>query len=187
MTDTDVTSLLDMAGAGDPDAREKLVGLLYTELRRLAGSLMRGERAHHTLQPTALVHEAWLRLLGAECRWESRAHFFGAAAQAMRRVLVDAARTRLARKRGGGAARVTFDDLQVGVEDSNSEVLALHEALMVLERSQPRVGRVIELRYFVGLSLEETAAAMDVPVATVRREWFYGRAWLADRLRAPQS
>lgn len=183
MTAINVTRLLEQASEGNDQAREDLAQALYGELRRLAGGLMRRERAHHTLQPTALVNEAWLRLAGAECEWENRAHFFGAAAQAMRRILVDAARTRLAEKRGGDAVRVTFEDFQMGVEDQSTEVLALHEALEKLEDEQPRVARVIELRYFVGLSLEETAEAMSVPVATVRREWYYGRAWLADRIR----
>lgn len=186
MNAIDVTRLLEQAGKGDAHAREDLTQAVYGELRRLAGGLMSRERAHHTLQPTALVNEAWLRLAGAEREWENRAHFFGAAAQAMRRILVDAARTRLAAKRGGDAVRVTFEDFQMGVEDQNTEVLALHQALARLEADQPRVARVIELRYFVGLSLEETAEAMSIPLATVRREWFYGRAWLADQMRSTE-
>lgn len=178
----DVTKLLERAGAGDRAAMDELAGTLYNELRHLAAGLMRRERAGHTLQATALVNEAWMRLAGSEFQWENRAHFFGAAARAMRRILVDSARQRLAEKRGGDAARVTFEDLNVQCETPGSDVLALNEALEQLEQEQPRAARVVELRYFVGLSVEETAEAMDLSAATIKREWLYARAWLADQL-----
>ncbi len=183
MESADVTALLVAVRGGDSDARDTLIGQLYGELRRLASSLLRSERPGHTLQPTALVHEAFLRLVPAEDEWENRAHFFGAAARAMRQVLVEHARRRLAEKRGGQAERVTFDDLQVQIEDPRLDLLALDEALTALLEVDARLVRVVELRYFTGCNLAETARILGVSTATVKRDWFYARAWLYERLR----
>jgi len=143
---------------------------------------MRRERGYRTLQPTALVHEAYLRLAGSGSRWENRAHFFGAAASAMRRILVEQARHRLSQKRGGELQRVTFKDLDVQVEDPQLDLIAMDEALTALAAVDERLVRVVELRYFAGCSLEETAALLETATATVKRDWTYARAWLYDYL-----
>ncbi len=182
-----MTSLLAAVRGGDTRARDTLIGELYGELRRLASSLMRAERPGHTLQPTALVHEAFLRLVPGGGQWENRAHFFGAAARAMRQVLVEHARRRLAEKRGGQAQRVTFADLEIQVEDPRLDLLALDEALTALSEVDPRLVRVVELRYFAGCDLAETARILDVSPATVKRDWIYARAWLYERLGVTRS
>jgi RNA polymerase sigma-70 factor, ECF subfamily len=176
----DVTELLKAVNQGDHQAQEQLIAALYRELQRLAASLMSKERAEHTLQPTALVNEAYLRLIQGSPRWSDRAHFFGAAARAMRRVLVEHARRRSARKRGAGARRVTFGDLEVEAEDSSIDLMALDEALEALRGEDPRLVDVVELRYFAGFSIEQTAELLDVSPATVKRHWLYARAWLYD-------
>lgn len=182
MADSEITILLEQVNQGDEQAFDQLIRALYAELRRLSAGLMRREAPGHILQPTALINEALIRLLQGEARWENRAHFFGAAAQAMRRILVDHARTRSALKRGGEARRVTFDDLAVAAEDRGADVLALDEALRSLEREDARLARVVELRYFAGCSIEETAQLLEVSPATVKRDWVYARAWLFARM-----
>jgi RNA polymerase sigma factor (TIGR02999 family) len=175
-----VTRLLERASAGDAAARATLFDVLYHELRRLAEAAMRAERANHTLQPTALVHEAFLRLAGNQGRFASRAHFLGVAAGAMRRVLVDHARGRNAQKRGRGATLITVDDLddlpQPVTEDV--DLVVLDDALSRLSLLDARQGRIVELRFFGGLSVEETAAVVGVSERTVKREWQLSRAWL---------
>ena len=145
---------------------------------------MRREAAGHTLQPTALVHEVFLRMVGpAAVSWESRAQFFGIAGRCMRRVLVDHARARLAAKRGGAAGSITLSDFDALAEEPEPEVLALHEALEKLEATDPELSRVVELRYFGGLTIDETATALEISPATVKREWAVARAWLRRELR----
>jgi RNA polymerase sigma factor (TIGR02999 family) len=174
-----ITQLLLDWSRGDRAAFDELVPIVYGELRRLARHYMRGERGGHTLQTTALVNEAYLRLVGHEnIEWQSRGHFFGVAAQAMRRVLVDHARARGYQKRGGGAVRVTLEEGALVVAARAEEVVALDEALARLEALDPRKARVVELRFFAGLSHEETAAALGVAEVTVRREWRTAKAWL---------
>jgi RNA polymerase sigma-70 factor (ECF subfamily) len=184
MESNDCVSLLGEVNAGDARAFESLVSLVYGDLRRMAASLMRGRVDGRTLQPTALVHEAWLRLMQGEIRWESKAHFFGAAAKAMRQVLISEARRRSAQKRAGRMVRITFSDLAVQTEEPQLDLLALDEAMNALALVDERFVRVIELRYFGGLNLEETAQVTGCSLATVKRDWAYARAWLYDRMSA---
>lgn len=184
-----VTQLLAAWGAGDREALDALLPAVYAELRRQAQRALRREAAGHTLQPTALVHEAYLRLVSQQpVRLESRAQFFGIAARCMRQVLVDAARTRQAAKRGGGAQAVTLsavDAAGAGASagaDDDVDVLALEEALERLAAMDPEQARLVELRYFAGLTLDETAAALGVSTATVSREWAVARRWLRREL-----
>ena len=187
MTEPSVTQLLDAVRAGDGEAREHLIDRLYGELRQLAAARLRRERPNHTLQPTELVNEAFLRLGPEELRFDNRGHFFAAAARAMRRVLVEHARKRSAEKRGGLAARVTFEELLVPSADPGLDVLDLDAAISALEAQDPRLARVVELRYFVGLSIPETAVAMETSPATVKRDWTYARAWLYERMMEPDT
>ena len=174
-----VTGLLARASAGDAHATGELFPLVYDELKRLASQHLRNERANHTLQPTALVHEAYLRLVGPEdVAWENRAHFFGAAAQAIRRILTDHARAKGRQKRDPGGARVALEGLALAQPEVSDDVLALSEALDRLAAFDAQKARVVELRYFGGLSLEETARAMGVSVPTVSRYWEFARVWL---------
>lgn len=175
---TQVTQLLLRAEAGDRDATDRLFPLVYDELRRLAGGMMRHERGSHTLQATALVHEAYFRLVGdPHAGWESRAHFFGAAATAIRRILVDHARSKNRDKRGGGWDRVPLPD---GAADQTPtlDLLALDEALEKLAHADPRMARLVELRFFVGLTVAEAAASLGISEATAVREWQLARVWL---------
>jgi RNA polymerase sigma factor (TIGR02999 family) len=175
----EVTALLRKVGAGNQAAFDALFPLVYAELRRVAAREMRSERQGRTLQTTALVHEAYLRLLkDASLSFESRAHFLGIAARAMREILIERSRARAARKRGGQAVRVTLDDLVVRTPEPSIDVLALDEALQRLAKLDQRHARVVELRYFGGLSVQETAAAMALSPATVKRAWTLARAWL---------
>jgi len=183
----DVTRLLEQWNAGDGEALNALVAEVYAELRRIAGGLLQGERSDHTLQPTALVHEAYVRLTGIrEMRIENRRHFYGAAATAMRRVLVEHARHRNAEKRGGGEAiRVPLDEaINAGI-DMRADFERLDDALGALEKLVPAKARVVELRYFVGLSIEETADVLEVSPATVKRDWAFARAWLLREFDGP--
>jgi RNA polymerase sigma factor (TIGR02999 family) len=166
----------------NPDSFETLVSLAYGELRVMARSLMRNQRPGHTLQTTALVHEAYLRLNRGATDFESRAHFFGAAARAMRQVLIGHARAHNATKRAGAVRRVTFGDLAVQAEDPDLDLFCVDEALSALEALDSRLCRIIELRYFAGLTLEEIAELTGTSVATVKRDWSYARAWLFDFL-----
>jgi RNA polymerase sigma factor (TIGR02999 family) len=184
MESDDCTRLLEEVNAGDVRAFESLVSDVYAELRQMARSLMRGQIDGHTLQPTALVNEAYLRLAQGETRWDSKAHFFGAAAQAMRQVLIDEARRRSAQKRAGNAVRVTFSELSVQAEEPQLDLLALDEAMTALAHLDDRFTRVLELRYFGGLSLEETAQVTGYSLATVKRDWAFARAWLYERMNS---
>jgi RNA polymerase sigma factor (TIGR02999 family) len=181
-----VTSLLGRIRRGDGDAFNELFPLVYAELRRIAAREMRRERSGRTLQTTALVHEAYLRLLkDASLSLDNRAHFLGVAAHAMREILIERARARAAQKRGGGALRVTLDESVSPAPDVSIDVLALDEALQRLARLDNRHAQVVELRYFGGLSVEETAAALNLSPATVKRAWTLARAWLFRELGGP--
>ena len=174
-----VTKLLHDWKNGDPEALNRLAPLIYQELRRLADSYLRNERAAQTLQPTALVHDLYLRLVGGELPdWQSRAHFFGIAAHRMRQILVEHARRRHASKRGGGAEPVTFDEMVCFAPQRSSDIIALDEALNSLATFDERKCKVIELRYFAGLSMEQIAEALGISVATVGREQRLAEAWL---------
>jgi RNA polymerase sigma factor (TIGR02999 family) len=175
----DVTSLLIAWGEGDESALAVLVPRVYAELHRLAHHQLRGERHAQTLQTTALVNEAYLRLVDTRrVRWESRAHFLGVAAQAMRRILVDAARARGARKRGGGVPLVSLDEAPPKAFERDRSLVALDDALTALAKVDARKSRVVELRYFAGLSVDDTAAVLRVSPETVQREWRTAKAWL---------
>ena len=181
----DATQLRQAIERGDPDAAAELLPLVYDELRRLAANRMAGESAGQTLQPTALVHEAWLRL-GADQQpaWQNRAHFFSAAAEAMRRILIERARRRLAAKRGGGAAVVDVDELEIPSPIADDDqLLAMHEALEKFSTIDPRKAELVKLRYFVGLSFDEAAAALGIAKPTAKQWWAYARAWLAVEMR----
>ncbi|TNJ32853.1 sigma-70 family RNA polymerase sigma factor [Arenimonas terrae] len=178
----DVTLLLQAWRSGDAGARDRLAALVLPELRLLAGRQFRGERAGHTLQPTALVNEAWLRLSGLErIDWQDRAHFVHVAARLMRGILVDHARRRDAAKRDGGQ-RITLTGLDVPAPEDGLDVMALDAALARLEQLDPDKARVVELRYFGGLGIDETAEALGCSPATVKRHWQAARAWLYDAL-----
>jgi RNA polymerase sigma factor (TIGR02999 family) len=179
----DVTSLLVAWSEGDEAALALLVPRIYAELHRLAHHQMRAERRGSTLQTTALVHEAYLRLVDTRrVRWESRAHFLAVAAQAMRRVLVDAARARGARKRGGAAPMVPLDEAPLAAPVRAASIVALDDALTALAEVDPRKSQVVELRYFAGLSVAETAAVLGVSPETVQRDWRVAKAWLLREL-----
>ena len=180
-----VTRLLEEARAGDASALNRLLPLVYDQLRAVAARALHAERPDHTLQPTALVHEAYLRLVDQRAPWRDRAHFFAIAAQAMHRILVDYARAHRASKRGGSAARVSLDETNDGPAERVVElddVLEIDEALAELAALDPLEARIVELRYFGGLTIEESAEALNVSPATVKREWRMARAWLYRRL-----
>jgi RNA polymerase sigma factor (TIGR02999 family) len=175
----DVTRMLRQLGYGGRDALDHVLPMVYAELQRLAQRQLRGERGDHTLQTTDLVHEAYVKLGGLErIEWKNRAQFFAIAARAMRRVLVDHAAGRRAAKRGGERRKVPLDEGMLMVEEQADEVLALNDALSRLERADPRLVRIVECRYFAGLSVEETAEALEISPATVKRDWTVARAWL---------
>ena len=179
---SDVTRLLDAAATGDRQAATDLLPLVYEELRKLAAVRMAAESPDHTLQPTALVHEAFLRLIGPadESRWENRGHFFAAAAEAMRRILVDAARRKHREKHGGRLERVELPD--VPVRDPDDRLLALDDALTRLASEDPVAARVVELRQFAGLGHDAVAAALGITTYAARQKWTYARAWLRDAI-----
>ncbi len=176
----EITQLLSDWGRGDRSALEKLLPLVHAELRRIARRQMNQERPGHTLQATALINEAYLKLLGQEgFEWHNRAHFFAVCAQIMRHILIDHARAQARDKRGGGAIRVSLNDADAAVAGEKAEhLIALEEALGFLERVDPQKGRIVELRYFGGLSIEETAEVLNISPRTVRREWQRSKAWL---------
>ncbi len=181
----DVTRLLGAIRAGDPASFEALFRVVYDELHRRAHFELRDGPSAPTLSTTALVHEAYLKLTGtSDPDWENRRHFFRVAARAMRQIVVDAARRRMADKRGGGEAALDLDALEVGVESRADEFVALEEALSRLEDMNPRLGQVVELRFFAGLSVEETAEAMETSERTVKRDWRLARAFLHGALTA---
>lgn len=179
-----VTVLLDRMREGDPKALDQLVPLVHDEMRRIARAQMRQERAGHTLQATALANEAYLKLVRLENQdWRDRSHFLGVAAAIMRRLLIDHARKHGAERRGGGAAKVELDEaLELGTTDRSDELLALDDALAKLAALDQRQARIVELRFFAGLGVEETAAALGISDRTVKREWAVARAWLRAEL-----
>jgi RNA polymerase sigma factor (TIGR02999 family) len=181
----DVTHILSAVEHGDPQAAGELLPLVYAELRRLAKQRLAREKPGQTLQATALVHEAYLRLVDAEViqRWESRGHFFAAAAEAMRRILVDNARRKGAEKHGGRWARQELDDVDIAAPAPSEDLLALDDALAKLEANDPVKAQLVKLRHFAGLSEEDAARALGVSRATVQRHWRYAKAWLLDELR----
>ena len=176
----DITTLLENAQAGQPGAAERLMHLVYAELKSMAAARMSREPAGHTLQPTALVHEAWLRLVdeGGRSHFQNRAHFFGAASEAMRRVLVDRARRRLAEKRGAGASHAPLDEIDIQAPAPSEELLQISDALDKLASIDARKAELVKLRYFVGLSFDEIALLLDISLPTAHRDWAYARAWL---------
>lgn len=178
-----ITKLLDNWQQGNQEARDALIPLVYNELRRLARHRLAGQRPDHTLQSAALVNEAYLRLARqVPPHWQNRAHFFGVAAQMMRHILVDYARNRLAAKRGGGAQRLTLETEFAPARQPEIDLVALDDALTKLASLDPQQGHLIELRFFGGLSIEETASVMGISPATVKREWATARAWLQREL-----
>lgn len=184
----DITELLNQWQNGNPEALDALVPRVYDELRAIAANLLRGERPGHLLDTGALVHEAYLRLVDqTRMSWNGRAHFFGAAATAMRRILVDQARRRLADKRGAGVSHETLDVAVTLAVEPDLDVLDVHEALLALAEFDASLARLVELRYFAGLTLEETGEVMQVSPQTVSRDWTVARAWLWRRLRQPDS
>jgi RNA polymerase sigma factor (TIGR02999 family) len=185
---TKVTELLLKWGQGDEAALERLIPLVHRELHQIAQRCMAGERAGHSLQATALVNEAYLRLINAkDVAWHDRAHFLAVAARVMRRILVDHARARGYRKRGGDAARVTFDEALVVTNEPGQDFVALDDALEALGKFDQRKSRVIELRFFGGLSVEETASVLKVSPDTVMRDWQLARSWLSREMRGDRS
>lgn len=175
----EITRLLAEWGRGDREALDQLTPLVHAELRRIARRQMSGERPGHTLQATALVNEAYLKLSGqGSFEWHDRAHFFAVCAQVMRHVLIDHARAHARDKRGGGAVHVSLDEAAVMAEEQSANFVALDEALRALEAVDPQKGRIVELRYFAGLSIEETAEVLKLSPTTVRREWRRAKAWL---------
>ena len=180
----EVTSLLNKLAQGDEQAAAKLVPLIYDELRRVAASRLRHERPHHTLQTTALVHEAYMKLaVQRKAKWQNRAQFFGVASQVMRRILVDYARTQQRIRRGGKQQKVPLDDVLLVSPDRTAELLAVDESLSKLEELDPRQGRIVELRYFGGLTIEEIADFIGVATKTVTREVKVAKAWLYGDLK----
>ncbi len=178
---SDVTKILSAIEGGDPIAAEQLLPIVYDELRRLAARKMMQEKVGHTLQPTALVHEAFMRLVGGhdQQKWDGRGHFFAAAAESMRRILIESARRRNAQKRGGDLVRRELgdDDVVTGAEEPEA-LLMLDDALTLLETEDAELAKLVELRYFTGLTIDETAEVLGVSPRTVKRNWTYARAWL---------
>ncbi len=182
---SDVTQILSQMEQGDPQAAEKLLPLVYHELRKLASSRLAQEQPGQTLQATALVHDAYLRLVDVAKpqSWNSRGHFFAAAAEAMRRILVDAARAKQSLKKGGDRERIELTDIAQSESGAKLDLIALDEALSLLEREQPDKAQIVKLRYFAGLSLEEAAEAAGISRATAERRWQFARAWLFGQLQ----
>ena len=181
---TDVTKILQRIENGEPEASDALLPLVYEELRRLAAAKLAGEMKQNSLQPTLLVHEAYLRLVDQpqSSKWNGRGHFFGAAAEAMRRILVEYARNQKSLKRGGAFDRVEFDQVDVGAELDQLDLLALDEALGELETLSPEKAKLVKLRFFVGFTIPEAAEALGVSHATAERHWKFARTWLFARL-----
>jgi len=185
---SDVTRILTALEQGDGKATDELLPLVYNELRRMAAHKMAAEPAGHTLQPTALVHEAWLKLVDTRSRsWQNRAHFFGAAAEAMRRILLGRARRKLTQRRGGGALHVDVDEIELADTLPDERLLALSEALDRFAQEEPRQAELVKLRYFAGLNINEAADLLGISAATAKRWWSYARAWLFDEVNNPSS
>jgi len=183
---SDATLLLTRIEQGDPRAAEKLLELVYEELRRLASSKMAREGPGQTLQPTALVHEAWLRLVGDKNQqFENRAHFFSAAAEAMRRILIDRARRKLARRHGGEFERIDLEGQDLAVPAADQQLLAVHEVLDKLTAEHPVQAEVVKLRYFAGMTNEETAQVLGISVSTVKNYWTFARTWIFQGINNP--
>ncbi len=179
LTSTELTQLLADCSSGDKAALDRLMPVVYGELRRLAHRYMRGERPGHTLQTTALINETYLRLVGyRKMQWQDRAHFFAVAAQQMRRILVDSARSSRDAKRGGGVRRVSLDDAATVSREKTAEVIAVDDALKDLAALDPRKSQIVELRYFGGLDIEEIAEVLEISPTTVQRQWRIAKAWL---------
>lgn len=183
---SEVTRILTAIEQGDARSSEELLPLVYHELRRMAAHKMSAEPSGHTLQPTALVHEAWLKLVDSRAQsWQNRAHFFGAAAEAMRRILIARARRKHAQRRGSGAANLDADELEIAGPAPDDQLLALHDALDRFAALEPRQAELVKLRYFVGLKIEEAAEILGISEATAKRWWAYARAWLFNEMRLP--
>lgn len=183
VSDTSVTALLSQLSAGNRDAEARLIPQVYDELRRIAAAYMRRERIDHTLQPTALVHEAYAQLVDQPHQpWQNRAHFLATAAQVMRHILVDHARAKRAGKRGGLQQQVTLDEALLSATDRTVDILSIHEALNRLAAFDPRQGRVVELHFFGGLTFDEIALVLSISERTAKREWSMARAWLRTEL-----
>ena len=177
---SEVTKVLNALAQGDSQAAEQLLPLVYDELRQLAAQKMAHEKPGQTLQPTALVHEAYLRLVGKEGEqsWDNRGHFFAAAAEAMRRILVESSRRRRSQKHGGGLRRQDLHNLELAMPEPVEDLLALDEALNKLDQKDPVKAKLVKLRYFAGMTIEEAAAVLEISTATAKRYWSYARAWL---------
>jgi RNA polymerase sigma factor (TIGR02999 family) len=185
---SDVTRILQSMESGDAQADDELLPLVYEELRKLAASKMANEAPNQTLQPTALVHEAWLRLTGKEeVKWDGRAHFFGAAAEAMRRILIDNARRKRALRHGGGQPRLDIEEIEVAAPAKDEELLAMNEALEKFVAVDQQKAELVKLRYFVGLTIEESAGILGISAPTAKRWWAYSRAWLYRQIRGDDS
>jgi RNA polymerase sigma factor (TIGR02999 family) len=182
---SEVTRILQSMEPGDAKGAEELLPLVYEELRKLAASRMANESSTQTLQPTALVHEAWLRLTGKEnIKWNGRAHFFGAAAEAMRRILIDSARRKRALRHGGDQRRIDIQDIEVAAIEKEDELLAMNEALEEFAAVDKQKAELVKLRYFVGLNIDEAAAILGVSVPTANRWWVFARAWLYEKIQS---
>lgn len=182
-----VTRVLNAAQAGDPAASREAFDLIYSELRRLAAGKMAREAAGHTLQATALVHEAWLRLAGPEQSWQNRAHFFSSAGEAMRRILVDHARKKHAQKRGGGVAPEELDEATFALVAPADELLAVNDALDLLAKEDAAAAELVKLRYFIGMKMDDAAETLGMPVRSAERLWAYARAWLKRAIREQEE
>lgn len=188
MNPGDITVILQRIERGEEQAADRLLPLVYHELRRLAAARMAHESPGHTLQPTALVHEAWLRLGGNhQPDWKNRAQFFSAAAKAMQRILIDSARRRLAQRRGGRQEHVNIDDIEVAGAVDDARMLRVNDALEKFAIDEPEKAELVKLRYFTGLTLEEAASALDIAEPTARRWWAYSRAWLIKEMTMPTA
>src|SRR5207253_2749917 len=184
---TDVKRILDAIGQGDPKAVDQLLPLVYQELRKVAAYKMAGEPPGQTLQPTALVHEAWLKLVGqGDRKWQDRNHFFAASAEAMRRILVDNARRKRTQRHGGGHQRVEMDDIKLAVENDDL-LLAVNDALEKLAVADKQKAELVKLRYFVGMTIEEAAQVLAISEPMAKRHWAYARAWLSEEIRSQQG
>lgn len=185
---SEITRILDAAQNGDPTAADQLLPLVYQELRRLAAHKMANEPAGHTLQPTALVHEAWLRLAGnGDQKWNGRAHFFGAAAEAMRRILIESARRKQAVRHGGGQARIEIGEIDIAAPVKDDELLAISETLEKFAVEDKQKAELVKLRYFVGLTSGQAAEVLGISVPTADRWWNFSRAWLFEEMQREQK
>ena len=185
---SDVTRILQSMESGDARAADELLPLVYGELRKLAAAKMANESPNQTLQPTALVHEAWLRLTGNEdVKWNGRAHFFGAAAEAMRRILIDNARHKTTARHGGGQQRLDIDDMEIAGPGKEDELLAINDALEEFGKVDKQKAELVKLRYFVGLKVKEAAEILGISVPTAVRWWNYSRAWLYEKIQGEKA